>query len=460
MALPISFNYDNTLEKAVGNEGLRPQDLKTGEGFAAAAVESFRERVESGEIGFPLLPDDTGTLRAVLEFAHDMRGRYDDVLLVGIGGSALGPYALDVAIRGPHPVQVSRDAKARAARPRLVVLDNVDPGFVAGALAQLNPKRTLVCVIAKSGSTAETLATYLIVRDWMYAGAGRRARGQIIAITDAHKGDLLAIAKEEKYPLFFIPENVGGRFSVFTPVGLVPAALIGLDIKKMIKGAADANKVCWSTDMKKNPALASAIVHHALDRWQEKRVEVVFAYSQYLWGAAFWYRQLWAESLGKKVNRKGKVVEMGQTPVAALGVTDQHSQVQLYMEGPRDKMITFWEVEKPRVDIKIPKDLAKYDSTKYLGGKKLGQLLQAERIATEAALTQAQRPNCRWTLRTVDEYTIGMFFQMLAYQTAFAGELFGINAFDQPGVELGKKLTYGLMGRKGYEEFAKGLKKP
>lgn len=461
MALPITFNYDNTLEKAIAEEGLRPQDLKAAEEPASAAVKSFKSLAETGEIGFPYLPDDTATLRAVQQFADAMRGRIDDVLLVGIGGSALGPYALDVALRGPHPVQLGagKNAKRGSAHPRLVVLDNVDPGFVAAALANLNPRRTAVCVIAKSGSTAETLATFLIVRQWMNDGIGRkRARTQIITITDSKKGDLLGIAQEEQYPTFFIPGNVGGRFSVFTPVGLVPAALIGLDVKKLLRGAQDANEVCWKTKTKDNPALMSAVVHHALNRLQQKKVEVVFAYSQYLWGAAFWYRQLWAESLGKEKDRDGNIVEAGQTPIAALGVTDQHSQLQLYREGPRDKMITFWEVEKPRVEIKIPKELTQYDSTKYLGGKNLSQLFRAERIATEAALTQARRPNCRWTLRSVDEYTIGMFFQILEFQTAFAGELLGINAFDQPGVELGKQLTYGLMGRKGYEQFAKGLK--
>jgi glucose-6-phosphate isomerase len=296
------------------------------------------------------------------------------------------------------------------------------------------------------------------VREWLVAALGKRSRERIIAVTDPKKGDLLAIAKEEKYPLFFVPPNVGGRFSVLCPVGLVPAALIGLDIGKLLKGAKDANAACWSEKLDQNPALLSAAVHHALDTKRGKKIEVVYAYSSFLWGAAFWYRQLWAESLGKRVNRKGEVVETGQTPVAALGVTDQHSQSQLYMEGPRDKMITFWEVEKPRAELKIPKDFAKYDSCGYLGGKTLGQLFRAERVATEAALSEAGRPNCRWTLPRVDEYTVGAFFQTLEFQTAFAGELYGVDAFDQPGVELGKKLTFGLIGRKGYEEYAKRLK--
>ncbi|MGE0407425.1 MAG: hypothetical protein AB7O65_14100, partial [Candidatus Korobacteraceae bacterium] len=161
MALKIRFDYDNALQFRVGNEGLDPSWLNAKTG--AEVVDSFRQRVDSGEIGFPTLPDDRKTAAAITSFAEDLRPGIDDVLLLGIGGSALGAYALDIAIRGPHPVQM-RGGKRNAA-PRLVVLDNVDPGPVAAALATLNPKRTAVVVVAKSGSTAETLATFLIVRD-------------------------------------------------------------------------------------------------------------------------------------------------------------------------------------------------------------------------------------------------------------------------------------------------------
>jgi glucose-6-phosphate isomerase len=461
MAFPLKFTYDNCLDSAVGNEGIARADLDAAR--CADAVRAFRGRVDSGDIGFPNLPDDRSTAGAIAEFAKGLRPELDHVCVVGIGGSALGAYALDVAMRGPHPVQVSNNSgkpngRSNAARPQLVVLDNVDPGFVAAALERMNPKRTAVVVIAKSGSTAESLSTFLIVREWLVAALGKRSRERIIAVTDPKKGDLLAVAKEEKYPLFFVPPNVGGRFSVLCAVGLVPAALIGLDIAKLLRGAKDANAVCWSEKLGENPALTAAAVHHALDTKRRKKIEVVYAYSSYLWGAAFWYRQLWAESLGKRVNRRGEIVETGQTPVAALGVTDQHSQSQLYMEGPRDKMITFWQVEKPRAELRIPKDFSKYDSFGYLGGKSLGQLFRAELVATEAAFTQAGRPNCRWTLPRVDEQTIGALFQTLEFQTAFAGELYGVDAFDQPGVELSKKLTYGLLGRKGYEEYAKKMK--
>lgn len=445
------FDYSNTLWSAVADQGITEADLDFAR--AVSALRDFRARVDSGEIGFPDLPNDHKTANEVARFAAKIRGAVDAVVVLGIGGSALSAYALDAAIRGPHPVQVGVDKK----HPRLVVLDNVDPGFIDAALRSLNPKRTAVCVIAKSGGTAETLSTFMIVHAWMTkALSAKKIAERIVAVTDANKGDLLAIARQEDYPLFYVPGNVGGRYSVFSPVGLVPAALIGLDIKKLLRGAADATIASWSPDLKQNHALQSALVHHALDTRRSKKIEVVFSYSSYLWGAAFWYRQLWAESLGKRVNRRGEIVHTGQTPVAALGVTDQHSQVQLYMEGPNDKMITFWAVAKTRAEVKIPaaKQFQRFDSCGYLAGKSLSSLFHAERRATESALTEAQRPNCRWTLPHVDEYTIGAFFQMLEFQTAFAGELYGIDAFDQPGVELAKKLTNGLMGKKGFEDWA------
>lgn len=449
--LPIRFSHQNCLREQVGDHGLSPADLD--QNLATQALMSFRARVDRGEVGFPTLPLDSNVAKNIETYADNLRGDIEAVLILGIGGSALGPYAIDSAIRGPHPVQIGVDKK----NPRLYVMDNVDPGFCAAMLGQLNPKKLAVCVIAKSGGTAETISTFMITHEWMAKAIGsKKAAKRIAAVTDQNKGDLLAIAKAEKFATFYVPGNVGGRFSVFSPVGLLPAALCGIDIQKILRGARDANQAGWMRELDDNPSLRSAMVHHALDTRRGKKTEIVFAYSNYLWGAAFWYRQLWAESIGKRVNRAGEVVHTGQTPVAALGVTDQHSQVQLYMEGPNDKMITFWAVEKPRIEIKIPaaKNFAKYDSASYLQKKNLSDLFHAERRATESALTQAGRPNCRWTLQKVDEYQLGMFFQLLEFQTAFAGEFYGIDAFDQPGVELAKKLTNGLMGKKGFEEFA------
>jgi glucose-6-phosphate isomerase len=446
--LPIRFSYQNALQENVGDHGLAKDDFD--DRAALEALQCFRGRVDRGDVGFPTLPLDSNGAKQIEKFAAGMSSEIDAVLILGIGGSALGPYAIDSSLRGPHPVQ---PVNKRA--PRLFVMDNVDPGYCAAMLDQINPKRVVVCVIAKSGGTAETLANFMITYEWLTKAIGaKKAQKRIVAITDPQKGDLLQIAKDEKFTTFYIPGNVIGRFSVFTPVSLLPAALCGIDIHKILRGAREANQYCWSRDLGENLALQSAAIHYLLDTRRQKKTEVVFAYSNYLWDVAFWYRQLWAESLGKRVNRKGEVVHAGQTPVVALGVTDQHSQVQLYAEGPHDKMLTFWTVQRHRVELEIPATkFAKYESAGYLQKKKLSELFQAEQRATEAALTRAGRPNCRWTLPKVDEFHLGMFFQLLEFQTAFTAELLGVNAFDQPGVELAKQLTNSLMGRKGPEEF-------
>jgi glucose-6-phosphate isomerase len=317
----------------------------------------------------------------------------------------------------------------------------------------MNPKKTLVVPIAKSGSTAETVATLLMVQDWLAAKLGRKASQRIAVVTSEGRGDLKTLATRESYRTFHLPDNVGGRFSVLSAVGMLPAALIGIDIRKIAKGAAAMTHTCWQDDVSENIALRSAMMQHILLTRKNKTIQVAFPYSNFLWGTAFWFRQLWAESLGKKSDRAGNVVHAGQTPVAALGTTDQHSQVQLYMEGPNDKTYTFWAVNKFSTPGKIPKVKTGFESFDYLSGQSLAKLIDAERKSTAAALTENERPNSTFTIDKVDEEHVGAFLQMMEFQTAFAGELLNINAFDQEGVELGKKFTFGLMGRKGYEDY-------
>jgi glucose-6-phosphate isomerase len=379
-----------------------------------------------------------------------VQGSYDTVCVVGIGGSALGSWALDCSMRGPHPVQRAFSPD----HPRLVILDNVDPFFIASALESMSPKRTLVVPIAKSGSTAETIAVLLIVRKWLTDKLGRKANQRIAVVTSEGKGDLKTLATDEKYKTFHLPDNVGGRFSVLSAVGLLPAALIGIDIRRLCKGAAQMTSLCWKPELEANIALRAAMMHHLIWTARRKPIQVAFPYSNQLWGAAFWFRQLWAESLGKAKDRRGKAVHVGQTPVAALGTTDQHSQVQLYMEGPNDKVYSFWAVARHADGVRIPKDKTGFEAFDYLGGRTLAELIDAERRSTAAALTAQKRPNCTFTLERVDEENIGAFLQMMEFQTAFVGEMLNINAFDQEGVELGKKFTFALMGRAGFDSFS------
>jgi glucose-6-phosphate isomerase len=445
--MSIHFDEKNLLASRVGEEhGLTSEEINESTPIALQALEGFRRASEAGTYGFPHLPFQTDTLRHISDYAKELKGSYDTVCLVGIGGSALGAWALDCAMHGPHPVQ-SQD------HPRLVVLDNVDPVFVEAALASMSPKKTHVVVVAKSGSTAETMATFLIVRDWLLTKLGKKGARRISAVTSEGRGDLKKLALAEEYVTFHLPENVGGRFSVLSAVGMLPAALMGMSVRKVARGAAEMTHHCWQNNLEQNVALRAALVHYLVWTRRRKTIQVVFPYSNQLWGTAFWFRQLWAESLGKRANRQGEVVHVGQTPVAALGTTDQHSQVQLYMEGPNDKVFTFWGVNKFDKPGRIPKSRIGLESFDYLAGQSLAKLIDAERRSTAAALTETQRPNCTFLLDRIDEEHVGAFLQLMKFQTAFAGELLNVNAFDQEGVELGKKFTFGLMGRQGYEEY-------
>jgi glucose-6-phosphate isomerase len=245
-----------------------------------------------------------------------------------------------------------------------------------------------------------------------------------------------------------IPPDVGGRFSVLSSVGLLPAALVGIDIEALLAGAADMDERCRSDDVARNPAGVFACLQHAADTELHAPIHVMLSYSDRLYLTADWFRQLWAESLGKD-NR-------GPTPVKALGATDQHSQVQLYIEGPFDKTITILAVNDRSNDVPIPKEYPNVGALSYLGGHTLGELLNAERLATAQALAQRGRMNMTIELPVLNAHTMGQLFMMLQIATVYGGALYGVNPFDQPGVELGKELTYGFFGRAGYKPPATG----
>jgi len=449
--MAIAFDYTNLLADMVGErDGVTHEEIAQAQPQAKEALDRFRSSYAQGLYGFPDLPAQTETVKSILNFAGQVQGSYDTVCLIGIGGSALGSWALDCGIRGPHPVQPAFSTT----NPRLVILDNVDPSFISAALDSMNPKKTMAVVIAKSGATAETMATFLIVRDWLTDGTGKKAAERIAVVTSAGRGDLKQLATASNYATFHLPDNVGGRFSVLSAVGLLPAALVGFNVRKILKGAAGIGENCWSESLDTNTALRAALLHYLIWTRKNKFIQVAFPYSNRLWGMAFWFRQLWAESLGKAKSKSGAEVRAGQTPVAALGTTDQHSQVQLYMEGPNDKVFSFWAVEKFADPVRIPRAKTGYDAFDYLAGDTLARLIDSERRATAAALTDRGRPNCTYTFGKVDEEHLGAFIQLMEFQTAFTGELLNINAFDQEGVELGKKFTFALMGRKGYDEYA------
>ena len=394
------------------------------------------------------------TLWYVKEYASMVQDRFENILVLGIGGSALGGIAVTEALLKPYWNQLSEEQ--RNGFPRIFFLDNIDPDTMTGLLDYLDLSKTLVNVITKSGDTAETMAQFLIVKDRLEKELGDNYRYNVVATTDKKTGILRQIAEQEGYKTFVVPDDVGGRFSVFSAVGFLPLALVGIDIDSIVNGIKDMDLALKNTDIHENIAAQNALIHYLLDTKKGKHISVMMPYSSKLKFVADWYVQLWAESLGKNKDKDGNDVQIGQTPIKALGATDQHSQIQLYNEGPNDKVISFIRIGEFDNNLEIP-NIFEYTGIGYLGGKTMNQLINAEADSTKVTLTDYNRPNITITLDKVDGYHIGQLLYMFEVQTAIAGELYNINAFNQPGVEQAKNYTYALMGRAGYEESAHTL---
>ncbi|MEM7623649.1 MAG: glucose-6-phosphate isomerase [Planctomycetota bacterium] len=377
------------------------------------------------------------------------------MVVLGIGGSALGNIAVQAALNPPtHNLLPPGDRHG----PRIFVLDNVDPANFDAVMRACDPSTTLFNVVSKSGETAETAAQFMIIRDMLAKSVGASSAEHVVAITDANKGTMRSICDDAGYDTLPVPDGVGGRFSVLSPVGLFSAAMNGVDIDALLDGAHAMETRCRDADVSKNPAgLLAALMCHLgtgcyADGGTPKPNHVMMPYCNSLYLMADWFRQLWAESLGKRVNTAGDEVFAGFTPIKALGATDQHSQVQLYREGPNDKVFGLLEVEDFDADVTIPAGLG-VDALTYLEGQPMARLLNAEKRATEYALLDSRRPNFTIHFPKVDAEHIGQFIMLWQVATAYAGLMLDIDAYDQPAVETGKKATFGLMGRAGFEEW-------
>src|SRR4051812_5840342 len=446
--MTIRLDYTNMMAPPIDGGITDAEWRDVAERFSAAHTAVANEYA-GGTLGFLDLPDDRALHQQTLDYVREVRahtgnGGLTDVVVLGIGGSALGPIALRTSLRPPQWNLL--DDAARGGNPRLHVLDNVDPANISALLARLDLTRSLFVVISKSGGTAETMAQYLVIRARLNEVLGAtQASKQLVLVTDPQKGALRTIARSDNIAALDIPSNVGGRFSVLTPVGVLPAALIGIDTGELLDGAADMRTRCATGDIRNNIAGTYAALQYLADQKHGRHIHVFMPYSDALRDMAAWFVQLWAESLGK--HRTPNDAGVGPTPLGALGATDQHSQVQLFMEGPANKTVTFVGVEESGADAEIPKLHSDIPELAYLGGHRLGELLDIERRATAGALARRGRPNMTLTLESVDPFHIGALFMFLELATAYAGRLYGVNAFDQPGVELGKQFTYAMLGR-------------
>ena len=452
----ISLYYKNVLADVIGSEhGITKEQWESLSQATTPLISKLNNERKAGKTPYRDLPYNTQLSQEIQDFASGFEGECENLVVLGIGGSALGNIALQTALNSYmyNMDQVQREG------PRLFVFDNVDPQQFSSFLDWISDKldKTIFNVISKSGRTSETAAQFLIVREMLIDILGKDSlRDHIVATTDAHSGTLRTIADELKLRCLEVPDGVGGRFSVLSAVGLFSAAMCGVDIDLLLEGARDMDERVSNTNFNENPAaINAAIQHHFYNRGKKNSVMMPYCYA--LKDLCDWYRQIWAESLGKENNLRGEKVHVGPTPIKALGTTDQHSQVQLYREGPNDKVFTFLQVKDFGKDIEIGQAPDCAPELNFLADNNLSKLINSEKIATEYALLQSQRPCLTVHFDQVNPYNVGQFIYLYEVTTSIAGELFGINTYDQPAVELGKEATFALMDHPDYKDLAKQI---
>jgi len=360
------------------------------------------EKFEKNPPAFAALPKQK--LNAIRDWSKGERKKWKHILVLGIGGSTLGGQALIQAL-------------AHSSKPKVYFLDNLDPLHTNLLFKKLHWKKTLVLVITKSGDTLETIAQFFVVKQKL----GKGWRKHIVAITDSKKGFLRELAEKEKLTSFSVPNDVGGRFSVLSEVGLIPAALAGVKVKDLLQGAAAVNP---------REAFEFAKLHAAAYR-KGKNITVFCPYSYRLRSLGEWYAQLLAESVGKSA-------KVGITPEVSIGAADQHSKLQLWSDGPNDKFFIFLKVEDFGVNHLLPEVSKEFS---HLVGKAFLEILHAEFEATTQALSEKQRSLAIWNLPNLKAETLGYLLQFFMLEVAFLGEILGVNPYNQPGVERGKVLA-------------------
>lgn len=413
------IDFGNALA-AETTHGVSEESLQRLDERVARSHDRIETGIENREFGYGCLalPEDTDA-----DAIREAVDGFDPgaVLTVGIGGSSLGADTITAALglEGHH------------------TLDNIDPEHTRRLLDRLPLSETLVNVVSKSGTTAETLANFLVVQEAM-AETGVDWTERTV-VTTGESGPLAELAENHDLPTCQVPDGVPGRFSALSPVGLIPAAALGGDIEAVLAGGSEG-QASLEPSLFECSAYAYGAVAYALE-CRGATTNAFVPYAEDLEPFAEWFAQLWAESLGKD--------GLGQTPARALGATDQHSQLQLYRAGRKDKLVTLVR-PRAREDVEIP--TTDIEELSYLGGETLGELLDAEFEATEASLAAAGQPNVRIEIDALDAHGVGELLYGMEAACVLYGELSEVSTFTQPAVEWGKRAARGLLGGGDFEE--------
>ena len=414
------------LQVDLAHSGLETHVL---EGHAETLAKALRALDESPGGEFLRVIQSATLLRQIRAYCKRRPPNVTDVVQLGVGGSSLGAQALCAAL-----LPAGHNQSVRKPGLRFHFPDNVDPDSFAALLAGLHPKRTLVHVVSKSGGTLETQAQLYALLEWSTREGRRFPLRENVVVTTGPDGSLREFAAREDIPVLRFPEHVPGRYSVFTASGLLVPALCGVPVGRILAGARRMQARCREDSMA-GAAGRLAAIHFIHDQQEGRPIHVELIYADALRLIGDWFRQIWAESLGKK----GR----GPTPVVARGTTDQHSQLQLYMEGPDDKIYTLLRVERFRSRVRI----SRRAMPDLIGGRDLGVVFDAEARGTQQALVERGRPLIEIRLPRISPELIGELLVLQQLQTALAGALYQVDPFTQPGVDAGKRAALEILGR-------------
>jgi glucose-6-phosphate isomerase len=436
----LRIDTNRLYQDGVGAEGVMMADIEALKPELKRVHRTLLAKSEGGwDAEFACLTLHDGMLDSLSQIqamAEPIR-RFKDVAIIGIGGSSLGAKAVRQALTA---------ATSNASIPALHFLENIDSYHLEALLGHLPAENLAVICISKSGGTIETAIQYLILRDWLEKHLGKdKARQHQWIITDSTHGWLREVAKRENIPSLPVPAGVGGRYSVLTAVGLLPLAVIGIDIRALLAGAGANAARCRADDLQANPALELAALFYLLDTSKNKRVSIMMPYADPLQLFGDWYRQLWAESLGKQVATKPGKPPAGTLPVTAMGAVDQHSQLQMYLESRLDKIFTFIALDTWEHDIRIPIPEEDRKFFPFLVDMNVSQVIEAEFQATRQVITDTGHPNMTLRLPALNAFSLGQLIDLYMRTTVYTGLLYGINPLDQPAVEKGKKLAIRLL---------------
>lgn len=419
MILPFQHFVQPSLQPTVGESGLGTGIYGHLLADAAPAVAKIRADLAAGDLPCFGLASRRDDLEALVPVADRIRGRYRHCVVLGTGGSSLGAQAL-LALAAPED------------RARLILPDNLDGRGFAELLAGLDPETTFFLTVSKSGGTTETLAQTLVVLDWLRTQLSPGAiPGHLMAIAEPGNNPLRRMCETHGVDVLDHDPKVGGRFSVLSQVGLLPAMIAGLDAHAVRSGAAQLFESLLTDEAA--PPVAGAAVAVGLAQHRGRSQQVIMPYAGTLERLTMWHRQLWAESLGKE--------GAGLTPVAALGPVDQHSQLQLWLDGPADKSFTVLTVAEPVPGPTIAPDLVTDPALAYLSGQSLGAIVQTQARATMETLVAAGHPVRMIRLPRLDEKSLGGLLMHFMLETVIAAHLLGVDPFGQPAVETSKRLT-------------------